>query len=137
MTKSSKNVPPPPSPSPDLRRLKGALGEQAAERYLRRAGMEIVARSFRFRGGEIDLIAREGEEWVFVEVKTRASDDFGSPVESVTLLKRRKILLAASSFLQRRAAWTHPCRFDVISIRLQGDGSMRLEHLRDAFRADG
>jgi putative endonuclease len=129
MTKSSERV--------DPRRLKGSRGEEAAECYLRRAGMKVVERGFRFRGGEIDLIAREGEEWVFVEVKTRTSEDFGSPAESVTPRKRRKILLAASSFLQSRGAWDQPCRFDVISIRLAVDGALRLEHLRDAFRADG
>jgi len=98
--------------------------------------MGIVARGFRYRGGEIDLIARDGAELVFVEVKTRTSGEFGSPAEAVTRAKRRKLLLAASSFLQSRGIMQHPCRFDVISILLASDGSSRLEHLQDAFRSE-
>src|SRR5262245_47709910 len=120
----------------DPRRITGTKGERAAEHFLRRAGMKIVARGFRFRGGEIDLIAREGEELVFVEVKTRTSRTFGSPQESVTSLKRRKIVRAASAYLQSAGAWEHPCRFDVISVHLGNDGEVELEHLRDAFSAD-
>jgi putative endonuclease len=99
--------------------------------------MGIVARGFRFRGGEIDLIARDGEELVFVEVKTRTSEDFGNPAESVTRAKRRKLLQAASFYLQTRGILQHPCRFDVILVRLGRDGGSRLEHLRDAFRSEG
>jgi putative endonuclease len=98
--------------------------------------MGIVARGFRFRGGEIDLIARDGEELVFVEVKTRSSEDFGNPVESVTRGKRRKLIQAASFYLQSRGILQHPCRFDVISIRLGSDGTSKLEHLQDAFQSE-
>ena len=98
--------------------------------------MSILERGFRFRGGEIDLIAREGCELVFVEVKTRTSGEFGDPVEAVTPSKRRRLLQAASFYLKIRGAWQHPCRFDVICVRLEKDGTTRVEHLRDAFRAD-
>jgi putative endonuclease len=96
--------------------------------------MGIVARGFRFKGGEIDLIARDGEELVFVEVKTRTSEEFGSPAESVTRAKRRKLLQAASFYLQSHGILQHPCRFDVISVRLGSDGCSNVEHLQDAFR---
>ena len=120
----------------DPRRRTGNLGERAAEKYLRDAGMGIVDRGYRFRGGEIDLIVRDGTELVFVEVKTRTSQEFGNPAEAVTRAKRRKLLQAASSYLQSRGMMQHPCRFDVISILLGSDGSSRLEHLRDAFRSE-
>ena len=120
----------------DPRRILGDRGENAAERQLRKAGMDILARGFRYRGGEIDLIARDGSELVFVEVKTRTSDDFGNPEESVTWVKRRKILRTATYYLQSRSALEQPCRFDVISIRVDAQGDPVLEHLRDAFRAD-
>ena len=98
----------------DPRRSTGILGEAVAERHLRSAGMRILARGFRFRGGEIDLIAQDGEDLVFVEVKTRTTEEFGSPAESVTPAKRRKLVQAASFYLQSRGACQHPCRFDVI-----------------------
>jgi putative endonuclease len=120
----------------DPRRRRGNLGERKAERHLRAAGMGIEARGFRFRGGEIDLIARDGDELVFVEVKTRTSEDFGNPAESVTRAKRRRLLQAASFYLQSRGLMQQPCRFDVVAIRLESDGSSKLEHLKDAFRAE-
>jgi putative endonuclease len=136
MTRSSRGPGPAASGKADLRRQRGDLGERAAEKYLRGAGMGIIARGFRFRGGEIDLIARDGDELVFVEVKTRSSDDFGNPVESVTRGKRRKLIQAASFYLQSRGIPQHPCRFDVISIRLLSGGASRLEHLQDAFQSE-
>ena len=120
----------------DPRRALGDRGENAAERQLRKAGMDILARGFRYRGGEIDLIARDGVELVFVEVKTRSSADFGDPEESITWAKRRKILRTATYYLQSRRALEQPCRFDVVSIRIDPQGDEVLEHLRDAFRAD-
>ena len=134
MTRNSKEAGARGSLQADSRRRTGSLGERAAERHLRDAGMGIVARGFRFRGGEIDLIARDGEELVFVEVKTRTSEDFGDPAESVTRAKQRKLFHAAAFFLQSRGLMQHPCRFDVISIRLGKDGCSKLDHLQDAFR---
>ena len=120
----------------DPRRITGILGEKAAERHLAAGGMRILKRGFRFRGGEVDLIAKDDRELVFVEVKTRTPGDFGHPAEAVTFAKRRKILQAASMYLKSRGAWQHPCRFDVISVWVEGHKVTRLEHVRDAFRAD-
>ena len=136
MTRNSREAGPGISVPADPRRRLGNLGERAAERHLRAAGLTIVARGFRFRGGEIDLIARDGEELVFVEVKTRTSEDFGNPTESVTRAKRRKLLQAASFYLQSRGLMQQPCRFDVVAIRLGRDGISSLEHLQDAFRSE-
>src|SRR5215471_16594282 len=118
----------------DPRRVLGNHGERTAERHLRQAGMGIVAKGFRYRGGEIDLIARDGSELVFVEVKTRTSIDFGNPEDSITRGKRRKLLRTATYYLQSHGILHHPCRFDVISIRIDAQGKSLLEHLRDAFR---
>jgi len=121
----------------DPRRLVGDQGERSAERYLQRLGMRILERGYRFRGGEIDLVARDGAELVFVEVKTRTSRDFGDPSEAVTARKRRRIIHAASCYLKAHGAWQHPCRFDVVSVHLETNGQVLVEHLRDAFRAEG
>ena len=120
----------------DPRRILGDRGENVAERHIRKAGMAILAKGFRHRGGEIDLIAQDGIEVVFVEVKTRSSDGFGNVEDSVTWHKRRKLIRTAAYYLQTRRALQQPCRFDVISIRVDDEGNPALEHLRDAFRAD-
>jgi putative endonuclease len=117
----------------DPRRFLGNAGEAAAERWLRRAGLAIVARGFRARCGEIDLIARDGALVVFVEVKTRTNDVFGSPAESVTARKRGRIARVASAFLARSGWADRACRFDVVEVRPVGAG-WRVTHIPDAFR---
>jgi len=111
----------------------GADGEAAAERWLRDRGFEIVGTGFRVRCGELDIVAREGRVVVFVEVKTRTSDAFGSPAESVTRVKRARIARAASVFLLQAGWADRTCRFDVLSVAPVGSG-WRVSHLRDAFR---
>ena len=115
------------------RRLLGVAGEAEAVRFLRSAGFEIVDTGFRARCGEIDVIAEDGREVVFVEVKTRTSDAFGTPAESVTRVKRLRIVRAASVFLARAGWADRACRFDVLSISPVGSG-FRVTHLKDAFR---
>jgi putative endonuclease len=117
----------------DSRQSLGSRGEEAAERWLRRRGLEIVARGFRARCGEIDLIARDGSDVVFVEVKTRTNDAFGRPSEAVNAQKRRRIARVASAFLVR-SGWTErACRFDVVEVLPVGAG-WRVTHIPDAFR---
>ena len=115
------------------RRELGIAGEAAAESRLRRDGLQIVARGFRARCGEIDLIARDGPVVVFVEVKTRTGDGFGRPAEAVTALKRRRIARAASVFLARSGWEDHPCRFDVVEVVPTVSG-WRVTRFVDAFR---
>jgi putative endonuclease len=111
----------------------GSAGEAAAERWLRGAGLEIVARGFRARCGEIDLIVRDGAQVVFVEVKTRTSDAFGRPSDAVTAQKRRRIARVASAFLVK-SGWTErACRFDVVEVLPVGAG-WKITHIPDAFR---
>ena len=113
---------------------RGALGERLAEEFLTGLGYTILARNFRTRLGEIDLIAREGEVIVFVEVKLRASDRFGLPREAVTAAKQQKLILAAEEWLAAQQDAVH-ARFDVIEIILPAEGMHDICHLQNAFEA--
>jgi putative endonuclease len=120
-----------------LRKLFGDRGERAALRHLRRAGFRILERQARSRWGEIDIIAADGDWIVFVEVKTRTSDDKGRPVEAVTRDKQRQITRAALAWLKARGWLDRRCRFDVIAITWQPGSQPRIEHYRHAFEATG
>lgn len=122
-----------PSAGGDPRRALGAMGEAAAERWLRRAGYTIVARGFRIRLGEIDIVARQGGLVVFVEVKTRRGEGFGRPSEAVTPAKQRRLAHVAQVFLGRSGWSDLPCRFDVVEV-LPGDRGLAVRHIADAFR---
>jgi putative endonuclease len=119
---------------PTQRAQRGAAVETAALAHLRRAGLVPVARNVRYKGGELDLVMRDGDTTVFVEVRYRATADFGGGAASVDLRKRRKLVLAAQLFLQSHPTLAQrPCRFDVIDA--SGDPP-RLDWLRDAFRLE-
>ena len=111
---------------------KGAAGEQLAAEYLQRHGLRLIERNFRVRGGEIDLICRDGKTTVFVEVRLRTSGNFGGAAASITAAKQARLILAARHWLLRHGET--PCRFDCIL--LDGLGSGDIEWLRDAFSAD-
>lgn len=110
----------------------GQLGEDLACAALRAAGLEVVARNYRCRTGEIDVIAREGETWVFVEVKQRTGGSHGSAIEAVTATKQRRIVRAARQYLARAGLAEVEVRFDVVAIDGVGD-SARIRHERGAF----
>lgn len=114
------------------RRL-GAEQEQLARRYLERAGLRWVASNVSFRGGELDLIMRDGACWVFVEVRYRRDARFGGALASITRLKQQKLLHAAALWLAQRGGSfeTVNCRFDIIAIT-----GTALEWLPNAFNAD-
>jgi putative endonuclease len=120
-------------PHPGFRRtpaqVAGGDAEERAAAYLSGRGLQIVSRNYRTRLGEIDLVAREGEVLVFVEVRMRASGHFGGALESITPRKQRRIQVAAWQYLSQ---WAQPprCRFDVVAIE---DGDVRW--LRAAFEA--
>lgn len=109
----------------------GRLAEDAAAALLRSKGMAIVERNFRAKAGEIDLVARDRDEIVFVEVRARASAAFGGAAASVGGAKRRKLITAAKIWLQARA-YAGPCRFDVVAI----DAGVA-EHIPSAFDGSG
>lgn len=107
----------------------GRTTERLAEQWLRRAGLKSVARNYRCRGGEIDLVMQDDGILVFVEVRYRRNARFGGPIASVDARKQRRLSVAAAHYLQTKQ-WDGPCRFDVIG--LQGDGQ-EPEWIRDAF----
>lgn len=116
------------------RAQRGAAVEAAARTHLRRAGLQPLAANARYRGGELDLVMRDGDTTVFVEVRYRASAAFGGGAVSVDLRKRRKLVLAAQLFLLAHPALAdRPCRFDVVEAA--GDPP-QLRWLRDAFRLE-
>lgn len=100
----------------DGRRALGCAGEDIACQELRRRGYEILARQFRTRRGEIDIVARQAGTVVFVEVKLRSGQEFGGGAAAVTWRKRRRIALVALEFLARHGTLDVPCRFDVVVV---------------------
>jgi putative endonuclease len=117
----------------------GEEGERAAKAFLLACGYRILHENYSTPLGEIDLIAQEGDVVVFVEVKARASREFGPPQSSVTLAKQRQIVKAAGLFLQRERLAQAPCRFDVVAVTFGGTRADEPEILliRDAFTTGG
>jgi putative endonuclease len=120
----------------------GKSGEDLAVDELRRLGYAILARRYRTRHGEIDVVAREGETLVFVEVKARTTREFGQAAEAVTPGKQRRVISMAIDYLARHRLTEVACRFDVVAIDAvqasgaQGDGvGTRLTVYRNAFGA--
>lgn len=108
----------------------GVQGENLAAEYLARNGYEIVARNYRFRKAEIDIIARRENWLLFVEVKTRTSDHFGEPESFVTQAKANHIFHAAEQFIYN-IDWNGHVRFDVVSVKLGVTPEIR--HFEDAI----
>ncbi len=117
----------------------GAAGERAAAEYLGKKGYEIVARNYRSRFGEIDLIARGGGCLVFVEVKTRKPGAKVGPLEAVTPAKRRRIVKTALVYLSgpNGAAPGLQPRFDVVAVAFSGDGAVSVRQIENAFGSEG
>ena len=119
-----------------LHKLLGDRGERAAARYLRRQGYRILARSYRCQYGEIDLIAKDGRQIVFVEVKTRSGTQCGQPFEAVNRLKQQKLTRLALFWLKAHRRMHESARFDVVSvIWLPGSRQPQIDHFRHAFEA--
>jgi putative endonuclease len=111
----------------------GKHGEKLACEELERRGYAIVARRYRRRGGEIDIIAMDGPTVVFVEVKMRSGSEFGSGADAVTWAKRRRMTAVATDFLVRQGLLQRPCRFDIISIGSEPGGQPAIELFVNAF----
>ncbi|WP_020409298.1 YraN family protein [Hahella ganghwensis] len=110
----------------------GQSVEKQAARYLRQKGLAIVRQNYRCKGGEIDIIAREKETLVFVEVRHRKSNRFGTPAETVTHRKQQRIILAARNYLltlKNQPA----CRFDVIESWPEQSTNVNFNWIKDAF----
>jgi putative endonuclease len=108
----------------------GREAEHLAQKLLARQGLTAVASNYRCRGGEIDLIMRDGDSLVFIEVRYRSRDDFGGALSSVDRRKQERLILAARHYLAG-SGWSGPCRFDVVAI----GGRSGAEWIRDAFSA--
>lgn len=117
----------------DPRHRRGVEGEREAAQYLQEVGWRIVAHRFRMGRLEIDLVARKGSLVAFIEVKTRWSHRFGSPLEAVTWHKRREITRVAQAWVDRHGRGGDTYRFDVIGVTLSSGGPT-IEHVEDAFR---
>ncbi len=115
----------------------GQCGEKAAARYLKRLGYKIIARGHRSKWSEIDLIAVDGQTIVFVEVKTRQSQETGHPAEAVGAEKQRRLTRAAVAFLQQYRLLDRPARFDVVAVTWPEEQRPTIEHFQNAFEAVG
>ena len=119
----------------EVRKNLGESGEELACRELGERGYAIVARRYRTRHGEIDIIARDGDTIVFVEVKLKTTGEFGAAVESVTPWKQRRVAAMAVDYLARNRLTDCPCRFDVVAIDLLERGAPRITVIKSAFDA--
>src|SRR5687768_3879726 len=106
----------------DTRQWLGKSGEDLACQELQRRGYAILTRGYRSRFGEIDIVAKDDQTIVFVEVKARAGDEFGGGAAAVTPWKQRRIAQMAVDYLSRNHLHNKPCRFDVVTVDLKDGG---------------
>lgn len=110
----------------------GMIGEEIAAHYLELKGMQIVGRNVETVGGEIDILAEDGEDLVFCEVKTRENLVFGPPECAITARKQLKMRRSAKAYLASQDIDDQPCRFDVVAILLTR-GQPEITHFKDAI----
>ena len=126
---------PPAGDARDHRRALGAAAERAAAQCLTRAGLIVVERNVRLRGGEIDLVCRDRDAWVFVEVKARRRGWDDAPAAAVVWRKQQRLAMLALRYLKRRGLRDVRCRFDVVEITVDRGAFGHVRHLRSAFDA--
>lgn len=110
----------------------GSEGEELAVKFLKKKEYNIIARNYKTPIGEIDIVAKDKDTIVFIEVKTRTNDSFGYPFEAVNQHKRQKLKNLALLYLKKQRH-EFPVRFDVISISCAQNGKKSIEHIIDAF----
>lgn len=116
------------------RKRLGQKGEDAAAQYLKKLGYSVLCRNYTCDIGEIDLIALDKGFIVFVEVRSRSGDSYGLAQESVTKRKQHKLRQLAWYYLQNERKTDSSCRFDVIAVLFDGEGTVRrLDHITNAF----
>jgi putative endonuclease len=115
----------------DSRKETGSLAEKLAETYLSKKGYKIIHRNYRTPLGEVDLIAKKNEFLIFIEVKSRSSQNF-DPLDSITAKKQKKLIQLANQYLAKLPT---PCPvvFDVVCVTESGDGNSSIEHIENAF----
>lgn len=114
----------------------GKQGETKAKNYLKRRGYQILECNYRTKAGEIDLIAKEKDCLVFVEVKTRTTEEYGTPAEAVSFYKQQHMIKSARYYLARHGGECE-CRFDVIEVRMSSKGwfqSAKINHLKNVLQ---
>jgi putative endonuclease len=121
--------------TPQTTRSIGATAEDLASAYLEKNGLTLLTRNYHCRRGEIDLIMQDGNFLVFIEVRYRRNDHYGSAAESVTRQKQQRLLTTAEYYLQNeKQDADRACRFDVIT--LSGQQEPQIEWIKDAFQAN-
>lgn len=127
----------PAEPGQKSRRKLAQIGEQEAARYLRAQGYRILEQNYRCRLGEIDLVAQQGKDLVFIEVKARSSDQFGLPIEAITRSKQQRLAKIAACYLAEKVGGERPCRFDVVEVDITPQGKIEdIRLTRGAFMVD-
>ncbi|MCH7760949.1 YraN family protein [candidate division TA06 bacterium] len=115
-----------------INKVVGKEGEEKAAHYLGKKGYQILEKNYRWGRGEIDIICKERNRIIFVEVKTRKNLNFGDPVEAVDRRKQRQIVKIAERYLVEKRLYDKiDCRFDVITLI-----ENKIEHIEDAFRVE-
>jgi putative endonuclease len=117
------------------RQTLGHVGESAAVRHLLGLGWMVLERNYRCRAGEIDVVARDQESVVFVEVRTRASEAFGTPEESITPSKARRMMTCALTYMATHPDLSADWRIDVIAVRVERDRTLSVSHYRNAVES--
>lgn len=115
----------------DRRKRAGGYGEAVAKGFLEAKGYKILARNFKAFGGEIDIVAKDGDYIVFVEVKYRRQLAFGRPVEAITEKKRRALIAAAYGYMAQNGRGDENCRFDIIEVFEREQ--LHINHIENAF----
>jgi len=113
----------------------GKKGEQIAAQFLKSKRISIRELNFRCSLGEIDIIAEQADVIIFIEVKTRSSENYGLPEEAVNYAKQQRLIQLAMHYLQKEGMEDRSCRFDVISILMKNNKPEKIEHIVDAFSA--
>ncbi len=121
----------------DQRASFGMLGEDLACEELKRRGYQILVRRFRTRGGELDIIARDGAVLVFVEVRARSGGSFGTPFDSITWQKQHRLSRMAAVYLCQKRLPDIACRFDVVGVTRTAGGTVNIEVVKNAFDFHG
>jgi len=120
----------------DTRKALGSKGEDLAVQYLKKKGFKVIERNYHCPAGEIDLIVREKNTLVFVEIKTRSSSDYGLPQDAVDRFKQKKMIEVARTYLaEHHLTEDIPARFDVVAIHLTPTGP-DIELIKDAFQGE-
>ena len=104
--------------------IQGKLGEDFAVSYLKRQGFRILTRNFRIRGGELDIVAIDKDTLVFIEVKTRTSNDFGTPLEAIGYYKLRSLIKTAEFFKMKHRNLPELMRIDAVSVMIGGNNEL-------------